>query len=491
MKASVRTRLLACVLLLAGLAACSDSGPSAPPVVASVQIGPAASGLVPGNTHALTATARDAKGNPIAGAVVTWASSDAGVVTVTDGGLVTAVGAGVATVTATSGGQSGSVEFTIAPGGMVGGGGGSVTTPNSGVTLTFPAGAVPAETKITVAPTADPTGNEHVVSGTSYEFGPDGTQFAQPVTLELRYDPQSLPPDVPPSALRVAKLVGGKWQILTEGASVDSVAGRVRASIRSFSSYGVVRDPCVVGTLPTGTTAGKISTHDCLYPVAGRRSDYYAFSAPAGQLVTVTTDGTLQGIMGIKAATEDPTTGTVWNSGTIGGSMRLVSNGSLLQLFVSSQDSTEFGEYSVTRSTEPLAHSCSTQTVLMPGVSIHGSLSRANSCEPTVKFSPVPQAIGKPLWTHYYPVKLEAGKRYTITLGGLGASFDPSLAVFAGGQLVAHATPDDRVVVSRTVTVTPATTVYHTIEIGSGKFSDGTFTTWVNQTGSYTLSISR
>ena len=81
--------------------------------VASVGVSPASVNMAIGLTAQLTATPRDASGNPLAGRVVTWASNNAGVATVSGSGLVTAVAAGTATITATSEGQSGTAAVTV------------------------------------------------------------------------------------------------------------------------------------------------------------------------------------------------------------------------------------------------------------------------------------------------------------------------------------------------------------------------------------------
>jgi len=81
--------------------------------VASVSVSPAAPSVQVGQTAQLTATPRDASGNPLSGRVVTWASDAPAVATVNGSGLVTGVAAGSATITATSEGRSGTAAVTV------------------------------------------------------------------------------------------------------------------------------------------------------------------------------------------------------------------------------------------------------------------------------------------------------------------------------------------------------------------------------------------
>src|SRR5207253_1587472 len=67
--------------------------------VASVTVSPAAAGLTVGATTQLTATPKDANGTALSGRVVTWATSNAAVATVSASGLGTGVAAGSATIT--------------------------------------------------------------------------------------------------------------------------------------------------------------------------------------------------------------------------------------------------------------------------------------------------------------------------------------------------------------------------------------------------------
>jgi len=81
--------------------------------VASVTVSPATASRQVGQTVQLTATPRDASGTALTGRVVTWASSNPAIATVTGSGLVSGVAAGPATITATSEGQSGSAAITV------------------------------------------------------------------------------------------------------------------------------------------------------------------------------------------------------------------------------------------------------------------------------------------------------------------------------------------------------------------------------------------
>src|SRR6266705_2868425 len=83
--------------------------------VASVTVSPASASVPEGQTVQLTATPRDANGNPLTGRVVSWSSSNTSVATVNGSGVVSGVVAGSATITATSEGQSGTAAITVTP----------------------------------------------------------------------------------------------------------------------------------------------------------------------------------------------------------------------------------------------------------------------------------------------------------------------------------------------------------------------------------------
>lgn len=84
--------------------------------VESVVITPTSAALLVGQSVTLTATARDASGNPLSSRAVSWSTSDANVAALAANGaavIVTATGAGTATVSATSEGRTASVAVTV------------------------------------------------------------------------------------------------------------------------------------------------------------------------------------------------------------------------------------------------------------------------------------------------------------------------------------------------------------------------------------------
>ncbi len=103
-------------LLVLGLATCekplSLAGPNSVPV-ASVALSPSSLSLLLGATAQLTATPKDASGNPLSGRSVSWQSNAVGVATVKGTGMVTGIAAGGATITATSEGKSATATVTV------------------------------------------------------------------------------------------------------------------------------------------------------------------------------------------------------------------------------------------------------------------------------------------------------------------------------------------------------------------------------------------
>ena len=99
------TRALPVALLVAAAAACGDSSTAAKPSTpqaAAIFLDSASLTLAVGADHQLIASVTDASGAPVS-ETVSWNSTDASVVSVTQSGLVHGIAPGTATVTAVAG----------------------------------------------------------------------------------------------------------------------------------------------------------------------------------------------------------------------------------------------------------------------------------------------------------------------------------------------------------------------------------------------------
>ncbi|HVH10525.1 MAG TPA: Ig-like domain-containing protein [Gemmatimonadales bacterium] len=102
----------AAALVVVLLAACEVPLGGGKPV-ASVVVTPPSASILIGATLQLTATPEDSSGNALTGRVLTWATSDAAVATVSGTGLVMAKVAGAATITASTEGKTGTAAITV------------------------------------------------------------------------------------------------------------------------------------------------------------------------------------------------------------------------------------------------------------------------------------------------------------------------------------------------------------------------------------------
>lgn len=102
----------------AALLLCACGGaPSQPdkppaPTVDAVRVEPGTVDVFIGATQQLTATPVDGSGNAVTGQTIVWSSDATGIATVSETGLVTAVGAGVAHISATAAGKVGTSSVT-------------------------------------------------------------------------------------------------------------------------------------------------------------------------------------------------------------------------------------------------------------------------------------------------------------------------------------------------------------------------------------------
>lgn len=107
---------LLCICGIGALAVGCDgsTGPDLP-MVATVEISPAAAVVPVGVQQELRAVPRDADGNPVEGMPVFWASENPDVASVSVSGVVTGVSAGAVRIAASAGGRSGTADLTVVP----------------------------------------------------------------------------------------------------------------------------------------------------------------------------------------------------------------------------------------------------------------------------------------------------------------------------------------------------------------------------------------
>jgi uncharacterized protein YjdB len=250
--------------------------------VASVSVTPASASVPQGQTVQLTATPKDASGNPLSGRVVTWASGNTPIATVTSSGLVTGVGAGgPVTITATSEGQSGTASITV-----------TVVVPVASVSVTPASANVPqGQTVQLTATPKDASGNP--LSGRVVTWASGNTAIATvsssglvtgvapggPVTITATSEGQSGTASIAVTVVPVASVTvspstasvvaGSKLQLTAtpKDASGNPLAGRVvtwasgNTALANVDGTGLVTGVAAGGPVTiTATSEGQAGT---------------------------------------------------------------------------------------------------------------------------------------------------------------------------------------------------------------------------------------
>jgi uncharacterized protein YjdB len=225
--------------------------------VGSILLSPPNATLVPQQTLQIAATVLDPTGSVLNGRTVTWASEASGVASVNPTGLVTAVSAGTAGIVATSEGKSSTASMLVREGIYAGPAGGQAVAAGGNVTLTIPAAALTTNTAITIAAFAVPP-DPRLIPGTAFEFGPEGTQFNQAVTIKIKYSASQVPPGTSQSLLRLGRLIGNNWSEVA-GSSVDVPTLTVTGQTSSFSVYGAIVSQAPVASVSVAPAASSVS----------------------------------------------------------------------------------------------------------------------------------------------------------------------------------------------------------------------------------------
>ena len=127
------------------------------------------------------------------------------------------------------------------PANRVGTGGGTAKSADGVVELTIPAGALSKNVDFTIKKVDLDKVTQPAATlkfaGDVYEFGPEGTQFAKPVKMTLKYDTSKLA-GLDESLLKIYKLSNGSW--VAVGGVVDKNNRTVTVEVESFSMYAVM-----------------------------------------------------------------------------------------------------------------------------------------------------------------------------------------------------------------------------------------------------------
>jgi hypothetical protein len=235
--------------------------PPSPVPVASVTVIPAASTLVPQQTVQLTAETRDAGGNVLSGRAISWTSGTPTAASVSAAGLVTGLLPGAPVITATSEGRAGTAAITVLDGGMVLPAGNGFSAGGGAVAIQAPAGAVAAGMPITVAALATPPAHPSLIPGTAWSLGPDGTTFAQPVTVRLTWAADQLPAGAHAEQIRVHRHDGTAWVPLQAG-EVNVGTRTASGTTTAFSPFALIElpshpVPVLTGLAPTSVLVGS------------------------------------------------------------------------------------------------------------------------------------------------------------------------------------------------------------------------------------------
>ncbi|MDJ1498536.1 hypothetical protein QNI19_36710 [Cytophagaceae bacterium DM2B3-1] len=118
----------------------------------------------------------------------------------------------------------------------IGAAGGSITSADGLVKLDIPAGALAANTTISVQPITNnaPLG----IGGIAYRFTPDGQQFNQPVKVTFKYTSDLLAGADANVLWIVTQAADGSWQALLKS-NVNTTTKTITGEITHFSDWGL------------------------------------------------------------------------------------------------------------------------------------------------------------------------------------------------------------------------------------------------------------
>ena len=172
----------------------------------------------------------------------------------------------------------------------LGAGGGTLSSPDGRVTLSVPAGALAADTVISIQPI---TNHAHGGRGNAYRFTPDGQTFQSPITLKFTYTDADLEGTVAQAMGSAYQSADGYWHWVRNPV-LDTAAKTVTVSTTHFTDYADVSGFNLrpgAATVKVGGTVGlyvkfcypaSVDDSDELYPLVVGLECYD--TSPQGEL---------------------------------------------------------------------------------------------------------------------------------------------------------------------------------------------------------------
>jgi hypothetical protein len=145
----------------------------------------------------------------------------------------------------------------------IGSEGGTVNT-SDGTQLNVPMGALSMSANITITPinATPPPGT--VLVGPAYDFQPEGTQFAQPVTITLPYDPAKIPTGITNKDIVIYTAPRGSTTYQALFTSLATSGNTVTTQTTHLSTYLPAAPAAACTPVCTSTTDSCGCTASCM-----------------------------------------------------------------------------------------------------------------------------------------------------------------------------------------------------------------------------------
>ncbi len=116
--------------------------------------------------------------------------------------------------------------------------GGEYDLADERVHFSVPENATLQDVAVTLDSVPDPPYDSDIVLANCYTFGPEGTVFADNVSLTMQYNPSKIPADTPADILHLFVLSGTEWMKI-QGCVADTAHQTVTGPITHFSTIGI------------------------------------------------------------------------------------------------------------------------------------------------------------------------------------------------------------------------------------------------------------